>query len=282
MVMVVLLLVCTATHTQHLGDSAVPNFVSCYVTRLLRMRIIVTRSSNVYITRHAYTCAVAVVWPQHLNCAVHYTTEDLVTAVQAFADAPASWRLGTRQVRPLAGGVQLEWRLPLEQLKEACLRGSGGRLHSPGSPPLNGVAWRMQVVSKREAGGNKVGVFAGPVPDDMPAGIYYKFKIALKVHVLSARQAVPAETAAQTAAGAFPTIMSCGPWHAAGMRQPGLLLACWPLERCCCSCMSRRRRSTLMHVRSVVWGSCSDAQALWQLVLLAVWCDGVAWGSCFV
>jgi hypothetical protein len=61
------------------------------------------------------------------------TPEQLLRAVEDEIDrVPASWRLGPRQIRPLADGVRLEWwlelrlewrlewRLPVEQLRRAC------------------------------------------------------------------------------------------------------------------------------------------------------------------
>jgi hypothetical protein len=48
------------------------------------------------------------------------TAEELPSALQQLGGTPASWQLGPRQIRPLEGDVRLEWRLPVEQLRQAC------------------------------------------------------------------------------------------------------------------------------------------------------------------
>ncbi|KAF6266248.1 hypothetical protein COO60DRAFT_1632904 [Scenedesmus sp. NREL 46B-D3] len=93
-------------------------------------------------------------------------------------------------VRPLAGGVTLEWRLPLEQLKEAC---------------------RMQVVCKREGGGNKIGVFAGPVPDDMPADHCYSFNFELTVENIKRKASSPVRNSSKTPNWGFPNYFELRP-----------------------------------------------------------------------
>jgi hypothetical protein len=45
---------------------------------------------------------------------------ELLTQVRRIPSVPASWLLGPRQIKQLTNGVQLEWRLPVEQLKQAC------------------------------------------------------------------------------------------------------------------------------------------------------------------
>uniref|UniRef100_A0A383WGT3 BACK domain-containing protein n=1 Tax=Tetradesmus obliquus TaxID=3088 RepID=A0A383WGT3_TETOB len=95
------------------------------------------------------------------------TAEQLAAAVAELHTAPASWRLGPRQIVPLADGVRLEWRLPVQQLRQASsnsftMQGTIN-IHSPeSSPPLGGWAWQMVVECKQAAGGTVVGLFVGP------------------------------------------------------------------------------------------------------------------------
>jgi hypothetical protein len=104
----------------------------------------------------------------------------LDTKVSAVAGAPDSWGLGARQIRPLGDGVQLSWRVTVEQLKQACKDSSAQQqvvvIDSPGSPPMGGVAWRMRLECKQQDGGTVVGLYAGPALVDLPAGSYYKFR----------------------------------------------------------------------------------------------------------
>jgi hypothetical protein len=110
------------------------------------------------------------------------SAEQLTAALQAFHGAPASWRLSPRHALPgrlLSDGVQLEWRLPVKQLEEACRESYAGRdavqLISPSSAPLGGVAWRMKAVCGQRGRGTLIGLFVGPVRVEVPASIFYKF-----------------------------------------------------------------------------------------------------------
>jgi hypothetical protein len=108
---------------------------------------------------------------------------EVVAAVDSFQDPPASWRLGPRQhIRPLADGVKLEWRLPIDRLKQAC-RDSFSKdgvvtFDLPcNTPPLGGLAWELSVHCKQRDGGTIVGLFAGPL--DLPDGVFYKFDFTM-------------------------------------------------------------------------------------------------------
>jgi hypothetical protein len=109
--------------------------------------------------------------------------EQLAAALEAYEGLPPSWRLGPRQIRPLADDVQLEWRLPLEQLMQACRDSFAQQkvvhIDSPSSAPLGGVGWRMVVQCKQAEGGTVVGLFAGPVAADMPASIFFTYRCTL-------------------------------------------------------------------------------------------------------
>uniref|UniRef100_A0A383WHZ2 Uncharacterized protein n=1 Tax=Tetradesmus obliquus TaxID=3088 RepID=A0A383WHZ2_TETOB len=90
-------------------------------------------------------------------------------------DAPASWQLGPRQIVPLAGGVRLEWRLPVEQLAQACrdsfVKQKRVEIVSPESPPLGGLAWELTVFAEPKDSGTTVNLYAGP--KGMPRWTYY-------------------------------------------------------------------------------------------------------------
>jgi hypothetical protein len=95
------------------------------------------------------------------------TAKQLAEVLGDLSDAPASWRLGPRQIRPLADGVRLEWRLPVEQLRQVCrdsfAQQKDVEIRSPeSSPPMGGVAWEMMVECEQEGGGTVVGIYAGP------------------------------------------------------------------------------------------------------------------------
>jgi hypothetical protein len=111
------------------------------------------------------------------------TAEELATALGTFEGAPASWRLGPCQIRLLTGGVRLDWRLPLEQLKRACRDSSAQQnvvsITSPSSAPLGAVGWRLMVQCTQDNGGTVVGAYAGPVASDMPASMYFKFECSI-------------------------------------------------------------------------------------------------------
>jgi hypothetical protein len=104
--------------------------------------------------------------------------EEWITEAAAVEGAPDSWGLGARQIRPLPHGVRLMWRVPVEQLQQACKYSLAEQkevfINSPGSPPMGGVAWRMRICCEQQGGGTIVGVFVGPVSGDLPAGSYYK------------------------------------------------------------------------------------------------------------
>jgi hypothetical protein len=104
---------------------------------------------------------------------------ELATVMEAFNSAPPSWRLGSRQITPLAGGVRVEGGLPVEQLKQACRDSFAQQdtvhISSPRSAPLGAVAWQLKVKCKQRGGGTTIGLCEGPEPSDVPGSIYYKF-----------------------------------------------------------------------------------------------------------
>jgi hypothetical protein len=100
---------------------------------------------------------------------------------------PSSWLLGHRQlVSSAGGGVRLEWRLAVEELRQACRKGFEQQetvsLHSADSPPLGGVGWYMHVACSQQDGCTDVGLFAGPSAYDMPPGSFHKSKFDMVCH----------------------------------------------------------------------------------------------------
>ncbi|KAF6251589.1 FAE1/Type III polyketide synthase-like protein-domain-containing protein [Scenedesmus sp. NREL 46B-D3] len=109
--------------------------------------------------------------------------EQLPAAIAAFTTtSPASWRLGARQIRPLADGVRLEWRLPVEQLKQACRDSCAQQkavyIYSPdSSPPMGGLVWLLHISCVQQGGGSIVGLFVGP--RQLSEAIWYKCKFTV-------------------------------------------------------------------------------------------------------
>jgi hypothetical protein len=92
---------------------------------------------------------------------------ELAAELLEFADIPDSWHLGPRQIKPLADGVRLEWRLPVEDLKRicrnSCFTAQKQMTRSPSSSaPICGLGWVMKVICRQQAGGTAIGLFAGP------------------------------------------------------------------------------------------------------------------------
>jgi hypothetical protein len=106
--------------------------------------------------------------------------EELVKEAAAAKGAPDSWGLRAREIRPLSDGVRLTRRFTVEQLKQACKDSFAEHeivtFDRPGSPPMCGVAWRMSIQCEQHEGGTVMGLYAGPVAGDTPAGSYYKLK----------------------------------------------------------------------------------------------------------
>jgi hypothetical protein len=102
----------------------------------------------------------------------------------AAAGAPGSWGLGARQIRPLSDGVQLMWWVTVEQLKQACMDSFAQKkavaINSSSSPPMGGVGWRLRIECKQQDGGTVVGLYAGPFPDDLLAGSYFRAKFTIR------------------------------------------------------------------------------------------------------
>jgi hypothetical protein len=83
--------------------------------------------------------------------------------------APAAWKLSKRQIIA-SDGVRLVWRLPVEQLAQACRDSFAGTRNvviscADGSPPLGGLSWSLQVgcrPTEQGTQGTTVGLYAVP------------------------------------------------------------------------------------------------------------------------
>jgi hypothetical protein len=110
------------------------------------------------------------------------SAELLADAVVSLTDIPSSWQLGPRQLRPLADGVRLQWRLPVQQLKAACrtsfTKQKTVNIDSPeSSGPMGGLAWQLKVLCVQQDGGTVVGLYAQPWK--LSADMWYKCKFTV-------------------------------------------------------------------------------------------------------
>jgi hypothetical protein len=91
---------------------------------------------------------------------------------QQLAGAPPSWALGRRAIKSV-GSVDLVWQLDVSQLRDAARRSFVSQctqyvVCSEVSPPLGGIAFRMQLVCRSKHGGVEVTLYCGPsLPEDM-------------------------------------------------------------------------------------------------------------------
>jgi hypothetical protein len=89
--------------------------------------------------------------------------------LNTIANVPLAWRLGKRQLSE-TDGVRLEWRLPVEQLKDACQDSFGGMeelmYSTTKTPPMGGSRWQLAVkctqAEKDGVMGTLVGLFVLP------------------------------------------------------------------------------------------------------------------------
>jgi hypothetical protein len=97
------------------------------------------------------------------------STEVTAYALDHIAGAPAAWKLSKRQIIA-SDGVRLVWRVPVEQVAQACRDSFAGTLDvaiscADGSPPLGGVSWSLRVgcyplAGANAAQGTAVGLYA--------------------------------------------------------------------------------------------------------------------------
>uniref|UniRef100_A0A383WH17 BACK domain-containing protein n=1 Tax=Tetradesmus obliquus TaxID=3088 RepID=A0A383WH17_TETOB len=112
------------------------------------------------------------------------TTEQVAASIGDLEDVPASWLLGPRQIVPLADGVRLEWRLPVEQMRQAC-RDSFAQQDTvdiicpESSAPIGGLDWQLYVQCVQQGGGTVVGLYAGPSPGQLSRYMWYKCRFTV-------------------------------------------------------------------------------------------------------
>lgn len=98
--------------------------------------------------------------------------------------APRCWAYGHRTIIPMPqDGMKLVWKLPIAELKQACISCKDTRqtqsLLSPGtSPPISGTDWKIEVVCRWDSfsyhSGVVVGVYAAA--NLYPREVFYKYK----------------------------------------------------------------------------------------------------------
>jgi hypothetical protein len=102
---------------------------------------------------------------------------ELAHHVVHISGAPPSWRLPPRQMRPLADGVKLQWRLQLEHLKAACRQSFAQQetvdtLSPDATPPMGGRPWRMLLQCSATPGGIELTLYVGP--SNLPECVFVK------------------------------------------------------------------------------------------------------------
>lgn len=109
-------------------------------------------------------------------------------AAQLKEDCP-SWFLPPRQYTRLpagGGGVEVQWSLPVSELREACRAAHAGGEDKlipceHQTPPLKGVRWAMKVFCAPEAdsSGVTVGLYTSPV--NIPKGVYCQYRYSSNI-----------------------------------------------------------------------------------------------------
>jgi len=112
-------------------------------------------------------------------------------------DAPASWALGKRAVKP-PSSVQVTWELEVSKLRQAAQDSARQQetvvLESPTvSPPLAGIEWGLQMEAfwDTRKKGSVVGIFTAPRNVPARMCIQYAFTVELEVAGLSWSDASP-------------------------------------------------------------------------------------------
>jgi hypothetical protein len=110
-----------------------------------------------------------------------------VADVPIFCSAPDSWKQGARQLRPLADGVRVEWRLPVERVKQACSSSFAQQkaliIRSPSScQPLAGRAWQLLLICGQQGGGTivRLGVLPVGAPTEFANELCYKCRFSIQ------------------------------------------------------------------------------------------------------
>uniref|UniRef100_A0A383VM69 BACK domain-containing protein n=1 Tax=Tetradesmus obliquus TaxID=3088 RepID=A0A383VM69_TETOB len=101
------------------------------------------------------------------NFREHRGCSQQLAAWAATDQAAGKWSAAA--VAAASGAAAQACRFSFAQQEAVCI-------NSPSSAPLGGVGWKMKVWCEQQDGGTVVGLFAGPVKLEVPAGIPYKFE----------------------------------------------------------------------------------------------------------
>jgi hypothetical protein len=116
-----------------------------------------------------------------------FTPEQIAKHAPQLMEEHPSWFLPPRRYTPLpAGGVELQWSLPVSEIREACRAAHAGS-DEPTiqcehlTPPLKGVRWALKVwcLPAADSSGVTVGLFTSPV--NIPEGVYCQYKYSRSV-----------------------------------------------------------------------------------------------------
>lgn len=110
------------------------------------------------------------------------TPEQVAVKCPELQDNCPSWFLPLRQYTPLpAGCVELQWSLPVSQLRACCRRAlSSGAAHlqllesASSTAPLKGVSWTLQLLSTLDAAGS-LSLDLGVCPRNLPSNSWIVF-----------------------------------------------------------------------------------------------------------
>jgi hypothetical protein len=156
-----------------------------------------------------------------------------VYVLDEIAGAPAAWRLGKRQIIA-TDGVRLVWRLPVEQLAQACKESFAGQrviviTCADGSPPLGGVSWSLRLGCSPKvtsaARGTAVGLYAVPHEPPMMLGgdTLVVFECSISCHGITHEVACTGAYRGRGYGDFFQLVMSAGGgWDEAAWAAKGL------------------------------------------------------------
>lgn len=111
-----------------------------------------------------------------------FTPEQVGQYIPELKDACPSWFLTQRMYQPLPA-VELEWSLPVAELREACIQAHTAReptTRKPAAqtPPLKGVRWDLEVCCELTDDAS-VTVCLQTSPANIPKGVYYQYRFSL-------------------------------------------------------------------------------------------------------
>lgn len=146
-----------------LAKSALAKLVRApYISEVMLQYVVLSRASTGHLMSSYLPQLSQLV---SIRRTLHIGSERFQQELARMAGAPNSWQLGQRQLVP-ALLASLVWRLPVQQLKDACaeafLHNQDTVTISPNTPPMSGFACSMVVTASRTEDG--VAIDIGPQP----------------------------------------------------------------------------------------------------------------------